>query len=316
MELSSYNAATINALQARLAMDADLGVEYVSDCERFFSEIELLNKRPRPAARREHFRESFSPASDNIPQPEAPKVIVRETNPVQEVRPRLETPPPRPPERPAEPRRPTAGHISLVPFVPSTPNPEKEAALAECKVKSETCMACELCSRRNSVVWGEGSLDAQVMFIGEGPGRDEDIEGRPFVGRSGRLLTDIIEKGMKTPRQNVYIANVVKCRPPGNRDPKLEEVAACSVYLRRQIEVIKPKAIVAVGMVAGRALLALPPGSSGLRRKWHEYEGIPMRVIYHPSYLLRQRQSDNHRTDADVETWKDVQEVMRRLELS
>lgn len=176
------------------------------------------------------------------------------------------------------------------------------------------CEACELCQRRNSVVWGEGSLDANVMFIGEGPGRDEDLEGRPFVGRSGRLLTDIIEKGMKTPRGDVYIANVVKCRPPGNRDPKPDEVAACSRYLTRQIEVISPRVIVAVGNVAGRALLGLDATASGLRGRWRDCHGIPMRVIYHPSYLLRQRRGENDRTEADKMTWKDIQEVMARLD--
>lgn len=176
------------------------------------------------------------------------------------------------------------------------------------------CTACGLCEKRNSVVWGEGSLDARVMFVGEGPGRDEDREGRPFVGRSGRVLTDIIEKGMRIPRAGVYIANVVKCRPPGNREPRPDETAACSRYLERQIEVIAPRVLVAVGGVAGCALLRLPPKTSGLRGRWHEYRGVPLRVIYHPSYLLRQRGADSRRTKADYETWDDIREVMTRLE--
>ena len=176
------------------------------------------------------------------------------------------------------------------------------------------CRRCGLCEKRRSMVWGEGSLDARVMFIGEAPGKDEDLAGRPFVGPSGRLLTDIIEKGMKTPRSGVYIANVVKCRPPGNRDPLPDETAACFRYLERQIEVIGPKVIVAVGMVAARLLLSAPPGSPGLRRRWHQYRGMPLRVIYHPSYLLRQRAAAAGRTDADRETWNDVLEVMAKLE--
>lgn len=203
--------------------------------------------------------------------------------------------------------------VSLVPFVPPPPTPEKEAMLAGLRDECLSCTACVLCEKRNNVAWGEGNLDAQVMFIGEGPGRDEDREGRPFVGRSGRLLTDIIEKGMKTPRNQVFIANVVKCRPPGNRDPRPEEVSACSRYLNRQIEVIAPKIIVAVGGVAGCALLGLPPKSPGLRGKWHYYRDIPMRVIFHPSYLLRQRRTENDRTDADRKTWSDVQEVMTKI---
>lgn len=204
-------------------------------------------------------------------------------------------------------------HASLVPEVDVAVNPDKERQLAALLAESRNCMICGLCERRLSVVWGEGSLDAGVMFIGEGPGRDEDEQGRPFVGRSGRLLTDIIEKGMKMPRGQVYITNVVKCRPPGNRDPKPEEVEACSRYLKKQIEVIGPKVIVAVGGVAGCALLGLPPKSPGLRGEWHQYDGIPMRVIYHPSYLLRQRGQGNQRTRADQETWKDIQLVMGLL---
>ena len=191
---------------------------------------------------------------------------------------------------------------------------DKEQALAATKAACLECALCPLCERRTTVVWGEGSLDAEVMFIGEGPGRDEDLQGRPFVGRSGRLLTDIIEKGMKIPRSGVYIANMVKCRPPGNRDPKPDEVSACSRYLQKQIEVIAPKVIVAVGGVAGCGLLGLEPRTPGLRGRWREYNGIPMRVIYHPSYLLRQRRGENDRTDADRTTWKDIQEVMARLE--
>lgn len=193
-------------------------------------------------------------------------------------------------------------------------NPEKEALLADLRERSSTCRDCGLCEKRATVVWGEGSLDAKVMFIGEGPGRDEDLAGRPFVGRSGRVLTDIIEKGMKLPRGEVYIANVVKCRPPGNRDPRPEEVEACSQYLTRQIEVIQPKVIVAVGGVAGCALLRLPPKSPGLRGKWHEYDGVPLRVIFHPSYLLRQRRHEGERTSADLTTWKDIVEVMKKME--
>lgn len=179
------------------------------------------------------------------------------------------------------------------------------------------CRACELCAKRSTVVWGEGNLAADIMFIGEAPGRDEDLEGRPFVGRSGRLLTDIIEKGMKIPRSMVYITNVVKCRPPGNRDPKPDETTACFRYLERQIAVIAPKLIVAVGGVAGCHLLGLPPKSPGLRGVWRQFGDIPLRVIYHPSYLLRQRgsaQSGEH-TRADRDTWEDVKAILERLAL-
>lgn len=203
--------------------------------------------------------------------------------------------------------------LSLVPLSESPPHPEKEAALADLKKECLACSMCALCQKRHSVVWGEGNLDADVLFIGEGPGRDEDAEGRPFVGRSGRLLTDIIEKGMKMPRSHVYIANVVKCRPPGNRDPHPEEVEACSRYLNRQIEVIAPKVIVAVGSIAGKTLLQTDSQSS-LRGRWHSYGNTPMRVIYHPSYLLRLRRTESDRTSADLTTWRDIQEVMSKAQ--
>ncbi len=275
MDQNTAKVRLIKGLIARLEMDAGLGIEYAS-CS---GDINSLIAPPPP--RREQQKKP--------------------------------TPAPAPERAPAAQGERREGFVSLVPFAASRVNPEKEAALAGLRDECMACTACELCQRRSSVVWGEGSLDAQVMFIGEGPGRDEDAEGRPFVGRSGRLLTDIIEKGMKLPRNEVYIANVVKCRPPGNRDPKPDEVAACSRYLTKQIEVIGPKAIVAVGNVAGRALLGLDAKASGLRGRWREYRGVPLRVIFHPSYLLRQRRGEHDRTEADRATWMDVQEVTAKL---
>lgn len=288
----------LRGLLARLALDSDLGSGYVSESKKVFSIIEQI------ASSRENAPNSTSgvhpkPASRD-PSQSGKKSAAPARN--------LSEPPVRPPE----PQRRTGTRVSLVPYVEPPPNPEKEAALASLRSECMTCGDCALCERRNTVVWGEGDLSAKVMFIGEGPGRDEDVEGRPFVGASGRLLTDIIEKGMRTPRSRVYIANVVKCRPPGNRDPLPEEVAACSRYLTRQIEVISPKVIVAVGSVAGRTLLRRD-GSPGLRGAWHQYNGVPMRIIYHPSYLLRMRRNENDRTAADRTTWNDIQEVMARI---
>lgn len=291
-----YTDSIIRGLVARLEMDADLGLGHMPLSGGIGAALQAL-RSPSPAA---SLATSPRPAEAALQPPRSA--------------------PPAQPPRPAPPVstdavRPPSGRFrtSVVPVPEIVANPAKESALAALRESCMACEECELCQRRNSVVWGEGSLDAQVMFIGEGPGRDEDNEGRPFVGRSGRLLTDIIEKGMKTPRGGVYIANVVKCRPPGNRDPKPEEVEACSRYLRAQIDAIAPKVIVAVGGVAGCALLGLPPRSPGLRGKWHQYAGIPMRVIYHPSYLLRQRGANDERTSADRDTWKDIQDVMARL---
>lgn len=272
------NHDLLRSLRARLELDAGLGVRHVVSPAAWPKPSSAGEKRVRPSAA----------SSPRRPAPRAEAASAQ--------------PPPLP-----------EGYVSLVPYAPPASNPEKEAMLADLHGESLCCEDCELCRRRTRVAWGEGSLDAGVMFIGEGPGRDEDREGRPFVGRSGRLLTDIIEKGMKLARSEVYIANVVKCRPPGNRDPRPEEVAACSRYLHRQIEVIAPRVIVAVGGVAGCALLGLPPRSGGLRGKWHIYRGVPLRVIYHPSYLLRLRRSEHERTDADRQTWNDIQEVMARM---
>ncbi len=283
------NARVIKGLAARLEMDANLGMDFASVTSAIAPLLRALDEQQPDAS---------APPPPRPPKTSAPPPPAAAPAPVR----------PRPVDVPAAPRG-----FSLVPPVDAPVNADKEALLADIRNECMTCRACELCERRNSVVWGEGSLDAPVMFIGEGPGRDEDAEGRPFVGRSGRLLTDIIEKGMKIPRHGVYIANVVKCRPPGNRDPKPEEVAACSRYLERQMQVISPRVIVAVGNVAGRALLGLAPDASGLRGRWWEWRGLPLRVIYHPSYLLRQRRSEGDRTKADRMTWEDIQEVMRAL---
>lgn len=286
----------LHALRARLLLDQGLGVEFAPDIRHTLDQAIAaagdFGTPPKPGA--------FAPP----PQP--PSAPTRPAGLPQA---------PIAPEVPRVKPIPPAGTIpSIVPEIAASPaNLDKENALAPFRERALSCEACRLCEKRTHVVWGEGSLDARIMFIGEGPGRDEDREGRPFVGRSGRVLTDIIEKGMKLPRGAVYIANVVKCRPPGNREPRPDEVAACSVYLEKQIEVINPEVVVAVGGVAGCALLGLPPKTSGLRGKWHQYRDRPLRVIYHPSYLLRQRAHDDDRTRADRDTWKDILEVMGKL---
>ncbi len=309
METFTDNARAVKGLAARLAMDANLGMGFVSVTSDIPAVLRALEERPRhgePAPRR------AAPAAVSA------AASVRAVSSENMAAPYSAVPPPaaRVPAAAAPSpgvHSPAPDGFSLVPFVAAPVNAEKEALLAELRNECLVCRACDLAERRNSVVWGEGSLDAQVMFVGEGPGRDEDAEGRPFVGRSGRLLTDIIEKGMKIPRHGVYIANVVKCRPPGNRDPKPDEVAACSRYLAKQIEVVAPRVLVAVGNVAGRALLGLGPDASGLRGCWRECRGLPLRVIYHPSYLLRQRRAEGGKTKADAITWEDIQEVMRKL---
>jgi uracil-DNA glycosylase len=169
------------------------------------------------------------------------------------------------------------------------------------------CRRCPLCRDRTHIVFGEGPSDAKLMFIGEGPGRDEDLSGRPFVGAAGRRLTDIIVKGIKIGREECYIANIVKCRPPGNRDPLVEEAEACLPFLERQIAVIKPKVICALGRVASHHLLKTDAPLNRLRRRFHDYRGIPVMPTYHPSALLR---DDSLRRPV----WEDIKLVISKLE--
>ena len=180
------------------------------------------------------------------------------------------------------------------------------------------CTKCPLHETRNSVVFGVGNMNADLMFIGEAPGADEDLQGEPFVGRAGQLLTQIIESGMKLKREDVYIANVLKCRPPGNRNPEPDEVETCRPYLIRQIELIQPKVIVALGSFAAKMLLDTKIGITKLRGEFHECHGAGLRVpphkkppvvmpTYHPAYLLRN-------PNAKREVWEDIKKVLAFLE--
>lgn len=166
------------------------------------------------------------------------------------------------------------------------------------------CTRCGLCQTRTNTVFGEGAPDAELMFIGEGPGADEDAQGRPFVGRAGQLLTKMIH-AMQYTREQVFIGNIVKCRPPGNRKPEEGEAAACLPYLRRQIACIRPKVIVVLGNTPLFHLL----GKTGITRQrgqWHEFEGVPVMPTFHPSFLLRSPGKKRP-------VWDDLQQVMRAL---
>jgi DNA polymerase len=150
-----------------------------------------------------------------------------------------------------------------------------------------TCTACGLCKQRKQAVFGVGNESAEWLFVGEGPGADEDEQGEPFVGQAGKLLDSMLAAiGIKRGRE-VYIANVVKCRPPGNRTPTLDEAQACAAFLDRQIDLIAPKIIVALGKTAATRLLGTEASLASLRRKVHHYRGTPVVVTYHPAYLLR-----------------------------
>ena len=189
--------------------------------------------------------------------------------------------------------------------------PEVRAAgsLAELREVLGDCRRCKLCDGRTNVVFGVGRNDAELMFVGEGPGEDEDRQGEPFVGRAGRLLTDIITKGMGLARSDVYIANVVKCRPPGNRNPQPDEIVACEPFLHRQIALIRPKVIMTLGTFATQVLLKNRIPISKQRGNWHDYQGVPVMPTFHPAYLLR------NGGDKRL-VWGDVRQVMARLGLA
>ncbi len=168
------------------------------------------------------------------------------------------------------------------------------------------CQRCKLHDSRTQVVFGVGSAGAELMFVGEGPGQEEDRQGIPFVGRAGALLTDIITKGMGLRRDDVYIANVVKCRPPNNRNPQPDEIVACEPFLHRQIGLIRPRVIVTLGTFATQVLLRNRTPISKQRGHWHEYQGVPLMPTFHPAYLLR--------NPSDKRTvWGDIKLVMQRL---
>jgi DNA polymerase len=163
----------------------------------------------------------------------------------------------------------------------------QSSSLEDLRAAIGDCRRCKLCAGRTHIVFGVGNPSAKLMFIGEGPGRDEDLQGEPFVGRAGQLLTDIITKGMGLKREDVYIANVVKCRPPENRNPEPDEVAACEPFLKKQIELIRPEIIVGLGKFAVQTLLQSKMPITKLRGQWHSYHGIKLMPTFHPAYLLR-----------------------------
>jgi len=190
-------------------------------------------------------------------------------------------------------------------FAESSPTAQAQN-LEELRSAIGDCQRCKLWSGRTHLVFGVGNPRAKLMFVGEGPGRDEDLQGEPFVGRAGQLLTDIITKGMGLKRADVYIANVVKCRPPENRNPEPDEVASCEPFLKKQIDLVKPQIIVALGKFAVQTLLQSKVPITRLRGQWHRYQGIKLMPTLHPAYLLR--------NPADKKlVWEDIKKVMKEL---
>ena len=180
--------------------------------------------------------------------------------------------------------------------------------LAAIQSDLDNCIKCSLSKKRKNIVFGEGNPSANIMFVGEGPGSDEDRTGRPFVGKAGQLLTRIIENGMKISRNSVYICNIVKCRPPENRTPMEDEIRTCLPFLERQIAVVQPKVIVTLGLPASQTLLRSDKPMRLLRGNWHDYRGIPVMPVFHPSYVLRQ-----YTVPVRRQVQEDTQEVLRFL---
>ncbi len=188
-----------------------------------------------------------------------------------------------------------------VPASPAKPETSSPLTLADVRAELGDCRRCKLHTKRTQIVFGVGNPQAKLVFVGEGPGRDEDLQGEPFVGQAGKLLTRIIE-AIQLTREQVYIANIIKCRPPQNRNPEPDEIAACEPFLIKQLEVIQPKLICALGTFAAQTLLHSPEKISVLRGRFHSYRGIPLMPTYHPAFLLR---NPNYKRDV----WEDVKKV-------
>lgn len=192
------------------------------------------------------------------------------------------------------------------PVIMRMPAGNSRDALKALQEEIGDCRRCKLCQKRMTIVFGEGNPEADLMFIGEAPGREEDLQARPFVGDAGKLLTRLIEK-MGYRRQDVYIANIVKCRPPLNRDPEPDEIECCREFLESQITIIRPKVIVALGRVSALTLIGNDKLKiTAIRGKFFDYKGIPFMPTFHPAYLIRNPKDK-------WLTWSDMQEVLERL---
>ena len=186
-------------------------------------------------------------------------------------------------------------------------------AWSELRERVRHCTKCGLCKTRHNTVFGEGPISSRCVIIGEAPGGDEDYEGRPFVGKAGQLLTDILEKGGGIPRGSVYIMNVLKCRPPNNRNPELEEILQCKEYLEAQLALLHPDIIVTMGNIATQTITGLNSGITSLRGKWFKHRGIRIFPMFHPSYLLR-NSADVSEKGPKFLTWQDIKELKKALD--
>jgi DNA polymerase len=277
----------------RLTFYDDLGVRL------FYKDRTSVGVRVAAASATESFA---SPVAEQISNEEAPlpKSIRKPEPPAPaQAAPRVAPPP--------APRTPSVLPVPTGPSLFEAFDKVPGDTLLNIRTDLGECTRCKLHKTRNKIVFGDGSPKAQLVFVGEGPGHDEDIQGLPFVGRAGKLLTQMIE-AMGLQRQDVYICNVVKCRPPENRLPEKDEITPCSPFLMRQLDAINPKVIVALGACAAQTLLETNRGISQFRGQWLEFRGRKLMATYHPAYLLRN-------PSAKSEVWKDLQKVMAVLGL-
>ena len=220
---------------------------------------------------------------------------------------------PKPLEAAPQPARAAAPAVSNTGAVEPAVEPTHEIVwsaqptLDEVRNELGECTRCGLAEGRNRIVFGDGNPRAELMFVGEGPGQEEDRRGLPFVGKAGELLTQMIEKGLGTPRSDVYICNIVKCRPPNNRTPLEREIASCRPFLDAQIAAVKPKVIVALGKPAASLLLGRDVAITRIRGSWFEYRGTPLMPTLHPAYILRQYTPENRR-----HVWEDLKAALAR----
>jgi DNA polymerase len=204
----------------------------------------------------------------------------------------------------------TAPSVTPQPDVPAalpTIGGSERQGLESVRALLGECTRCRLCEKRTQIVFGDGNPAAELMFVGEGPGEQEDLRGIPFVGRAGELLTGMIEKGLGLARSEVYICNIVKCRPPGNRTPLPDEVATCRPFLDGQIDAVRPRVIVALGKPATSLLLGRDVAITKVRGTWHAYRGIPVMPTFHPAFVLRQYTPENRRL-----VWEDLKAALAR----
>jgi uracil-DNA glycosylase family 4 len=289
----------VDEARRHLAWMGDAGIRFVRR-EAVNPDAPPVNV-PRAQGTRE--RPSFL-AEPSRAAPVAPAATPRPAPPVSQA-PAPRAPTPAPPLAPVPAARAPAPSTPLPATPPDATPPAHAHALKLIRDDLGDCRRCGLCTTRSTIVYGQGNPQAELMFVGEGPGEDEDRSGLAFVGRAGQLLTKMIE-AMGYTREDVYIANIVKCRPPGNRRPEPAEIEACRPFVERQLRAVRPRVIVTLGATATQSLLRTTSSITSLRNQWTAWEGIPVMPTFHPSYLLRA-------PEEKAKAWADLQLVMARL---